>query len=39
MMPEEEVYGAWPRSGEIDIAEFRGNDYPYPEGKLNLHLR
>jgi beta-glucanase (GH16 family) len=33
MMPEEDVYGAWPRSGEIDIAEFRGNDYSYPEGR------
>jgi beta-glucanase (GH16 family) len=33
MMPEESVYGDWPRSGEIDIAEFRGNDYKYPEGR------
>jgi hypothetical protein len=33
MMPEDDVYGAWPRSGEIDIAEFRGNDYEYPEGR------
>lgn len=31
-MPENSVYGAWPRSGEIDIAEFRGNAWPYPEG-------
>ena len=23
MFPQEQVYGAWPRSGEIDIAEFR----------------
>ncbi|KAF2691892.1 glycoside hydrolase family 16 protein [Lentithecium fluviatile CBS 122367] len=31
MMPEGDVYGKWPRSGEIDIAESRGNsgdDYP-----------
>lgn len=31
MMPENSVYGEWPRSGEIDIAESRGNagaDYP-----------
>jgi beta-glucanase (GH16 family) len=33
MMPEDNVYGDWPRSGEIDIAEFRGNDYKYPEGR------
>jgi beta-glucanase (GH16 family) len=26
MMPQDSVYGAWPRSGEIDIAESRGND-------------
>lgn len=25
-MPQDSVYGAWPRSGEIDIAESRGND-------------
>lgn len=33
MMPEEDKYGEWPRSGEIDIAEFRGNSYKYPEGR------
>src|SRR5690242_15983957 len=33
MMPENSVYGDWPRSGEIDIAEFRGNAYTYPEGR------
>ncbi|KAL5119776.1 hypothetical protein ACEQ8H_002382 [Pleosporales sp. CAS-2024a] len=32
MMPEDDVYGAWPRSGEIDIAETRGNNYKYPQG-------
>lgn len=25
-MPQNDVYGAWPASGEIDIAESRGND-------------
>lgn len=25
MYPEEETYGAWPRSGEIDISQIRGN--------------
>ncbi|KAK1908238.1 hypothetical protein P3342_013558 [Pyrenophora teres f. teres] len=33
MMPQDNVYGEWPRSGEIDIAEFRGNNYTYPEGR------
>lgn len=33
MMPEESVYGAWPRSGEIGIAELRGNDRHYPRGR------
>lgn len=31
MMPEKDTYGPWPASGEIDIAESRGNfgdDYP-----------
>ncbi|ORY19791.1 hypothetical protein BCR34DRAFT_595240 [Clohesyomyces aquaticus] len=31
MMPEKDTYGKWPASGEIDIAESRGNfgdDYP-----------
>lgn len=32
-MPEDSVYGDWPRSGEIDIAEFRGNQWQYPEGR------
>lgn len=31
-MPEESVYGGWPASGEIDIAESRGNDHTYPGG-------
>lgn len=25
-MPENDVYGTWPASGEIDLAESRGND-------------
>ncbi|KAF5667450.1 beta-1,3-glucan binding protein [Fusarium heterosporum] len=33
MMPQDEVYGGWPKSGEIDIAESRGNDAKtYPMG-------
>ncbi|EJD37768.1 concanavalin A-like lectin/glucanase [Auricularia subglabra TFB-10046 SS5] len=30
MMPKDNVYGAWPRSGEIDIIESRGNGPSYP---------
>jgi beta-glucanase (GH16 family) len=26
MMPEDAVYGPWPRSGEIDLFESRGNN-------------
>ncbi|KAF3048928.1 hypothetical protein E8E11_000200 [Didymella keratinophila] len=33
MMPEEPVYGQWPRSGQIDIAELRGNSRHYPRGR------
>ena len=29
MYPQNNVYGDWPRSGEIDIAEGRGNSYTY----------
>ncbi|OMP82843.1 Beta-1,3-glucan-binding protein [Diplodia seriata] len=29
MLPTESVYGDWPRSGEIDILEARGNNYTY----------
>ncbi|KAH8697859.1 putative gram-negative bacteria binding protein [Talaromyces proteolyticus] len=32
MMPQDNVYGAWPASGEIDISESRGNDVSYPNG-------
>lgn len=30
MLPVNETYGAWPRSGEIDILEARGNNNTYP---------
>ncbi|EJT70769.1 beta-1,3-glucan-binding protein [Gaeumannomyces tritici R3-111a-1] len=36
MMPVNETYGAWPRSGEIDIMESRGNDYLYAQGGNNI---
>ncbi|KAJ9094261.1 hypothetical protein QFC21_006087 [Naganishia friedmannii] len=29
MLPKDEVYGQWPRSGEIDLAESRGNNVSY----------
>lgn len=32
-MPENSKYGPWPASGEIDIAELRGNDFNYPLGR------
>ncbi|KAK2740536.1 hypothetical protein FQN57_006039 [Myotisia sp. PD_48] len=32
MMPLNDSYGEWPASGEIDIAEGRGNDVDYPIG-------
>ncbi|KAG4419429.1 hypothetical protein IFR04_007480 [Cadophora malorum] len=32
MLPAEEFYGAWPASGEIDIANARGNNYTYAGG-------
>lgn len=35
MMPEDSVYGDWPRSGEIDIMESRGNGRSYDEGGLD----
>lgn len=37
MMPEDSVYGEWPRSGEIDIMESRGNGYGYDEGGRNWY--
>jgi hypothetical protein len=32
MMPKHNAYGNWPSSGEIDIAESRGNGPDYPQG-------
>lgn len=36
MPVDDSFYGAWPRSGEIDIAESRGNNYTYPQGGNNI---
>lgn len=36
MLPTEDHYGEWPRSGEIDIAESRGNNYTHPQGGNNI---
>lgn len=35
MLPENNVYGDWPLSGEIDIAESRGNPISYKDGGRN----
>ncbi|KAI8813448.1 concanavalin A-like lectin/glucanase domain-containing protein [Cladochytrium replicatum] len=35
MFPRDSVYGDWPASGEIDIAESRGNPFSYTEGGYN----
>lgn len=36
MLPVNDTYGAWPESGEIDIAESRGNNHTYPQGGNNI---
>jgi beta-glucanase (GH16 family) len=36
MLPVNDTYGAWPLSGEIDIAESRGNNHTYPQGGNNI---
>ena len=32
MLPSNPIYGDWPRSGEIDIMESRGNNHSYAQG-------
>jgi len=36
MLPVNNTYGPWPSSGEIDIAESRGNNYTYAQGGNNI---
>jgi beta-glucanase (GH16 family) len=36
MLPKDSVYGEWPKSGEIDIMESRGNNYTYAQGGNNI---
>lgn len=36
MLPVKDTYGVWPQSGEIDIAESRGNNYTYAQGGDNI---
>lgn len=36
MLPVKDTYGAWPKSGEIDIVESRGNNYTYGQGGNNI---
>lgn len=35
LLPEENAYGLWPASGEIDLVESRGNDVSYSAGGVN----
>ncbi|KAF8347469.1 glycoside hydrolase family 16 protein [Amanita rubescens] len=36
MLPEKNIYGSWPSSGEIDIIEARGNGPSYPAQGSNF---
>ncbi|KAF1991361.1 glycoside hydrolase family 16 protein [Aulographum hederae CBS 113979] len=36
MLPVKDTYGPWPRSGEIDIVESRGNNHTYQQGGNNI---
>ncbi|KAF2648214.1 glycoside hydrolase family 16 protein [Lophiostoma macrostomum CBS 122681] len=36
MLPTNNKYGGWPKSGEIDIMESRGNNYTYGQGGNNI---
>jgi beta-glucanase (GH16 family) len=36
MLPVNDTYGPWPLSGEIDIAESRGNNHTYVSGGNNI---
>lgn len=36
LLPVKTTYGVWPKSGEIDIAESRGNNYTYEQGGNNI---
>jgi len=36
LLPVNNTYGEWPQSGEIDIAESRGNNHTYPLGGNNI---
>jgi len=37
MFPSDSVYGSWPRSGEIDIMESRGNEPEYGPGGRDVY--
>jgi hypothetical protein len=36
MLPVDNKYGEWPKSGEIDIMEGRGNNHTYAQGGNNI---
>lgn len=33
LLPVNDTYGPWPASGEIDLAESKGNEVTYPDGR------
>lgn len=35
-MPKVETFGGWPRSGEIDLFEYRGNEHLYDHNGHNI---
>ncbi|KAL5449582.1 hypothetical protein PMIN06_006806 [Paraphaeosphaeria minitans] len=36
MYPKNNIYGVWPKSGQIDIAQSRGNNFTYRQGGNNI---
>ncbi|OAG05078.1 beta-1,3-glucan-binding protein [Paraphaeosphaeria sporulosa] len=36
MYPKNNTYGEWPKSGQIDIAQSRGNNFTYKQGGNNI---
>lgn len=36
LYPRNETYGEWPKSGQIDLAQSRGNNFTYKQGGNNI---